>query len=101
MYIADRNTWKHRFDLSNPDGLSRYAGFLEQIKKRAGELHTRFESVKPALLERARTEAGRMSLRWTLRSQFNEYSLWDDVLGEEKSEEEIIEECRMWFEGDQ
>ena len=38
-----------------------------------------FDSVREQLVDRMRTETGRASLPWTLRSQLDEYDLWSEA----------------------
>ena len=76
LYIADRNVAFYRFDLSTKEGAIRFIGFLSGLQRHASELKARFESVRDELLTRMRTEDGRAALRWTLRSQIDEYNLW-------------------------
>ena len=53
--------------------------FLNGLCQHAEELKARFDSVREQLVERMRTEDGRASLRWTLRSQLDEYDLWPEA----------------------
>ena len=78
IYIADHNTATHRFDLCE-DGMIRFVHFLKGLGKHAEELKARFDSVREQLVERICTEHGRASLRWTLRSQLDEYDLWPEA----------------------
>ena len=75
LYIADRNVAFYCFDLSTKEGVIRFVGFLAGLQKHASELKARFESVRGELLARVTTEEGRATLRWTLRSQIDEYNL--------------------------
>ena len=52
---------------------------LDGLRKHAEELKARFDSVREQLVERMLTEDGRASLRWTLRSQLDEYDLWPEA----------------------
>ncbi len=54
----------------------RFVGFLTGLRQHADKLKARFDSVREELVERLRTEAGRASLRWTLRCQLDEPDLW-------------------------
>ncbi len=54
----------------------RFVDFLWGLPRHAEELKARFDNVRGELLERMRTEAGRASLRWTLRCQLEEPDLW-------------------------
>ena len=56
----------------------RFVNFLKDLGKHAGELKARFDSVHEQLVERMRTADGRASLRWTLRSQLDEYDWWPE-----------------------
>ena len=82
-YSLDRNTIHHRFDLTHEDGVRRYIAFLSKIEEHGRELRERFEAVKPALLERMKTEKGRASLRWTAQSQLEDHGLEPEQLAEE------------------
>ncbi|TFK94547.1 hypothetical protein K466DRAFT_535899 [Polyporus arcularius HHB13444] len=75
IYRADCNTAQHRFDVCE-NGMVRFVGFLTGLRQHAEELKARFDSVREELVERMRTEAGRASLRWTLRCQLEEPDLW-------------------------
>ncbi len=59
----------------------RFVGFLTGLRQHAEELKARFDSVREELVERMRTEAGRVSLRRTLRCQLEEPDLWPDAEG--------------------
>ena len=76
FYVANRNAAFYRFDLSTKEGVIRFIGFLAGLQRHASELKARFESVRDDLLTRMRTEEGRAALRWTLRSQIEDYNLW-------------------------
>ncbi|RDX40641.1 hypothetical protein OH76DRAFT_313688 [Lentinus brumalis] len=76
LYIADRNTAEYRFDLSAKEGVRRFAGFLDGLQDHAAQLKVRFVDVRPQLVERMCTDAGRESLRWTFRTQLDKYKLW-------------------------
>ncbi|KAI0349818.1 hypothetical protein OH77DRAFT_1161162 [Trametes cingulata] len=75
FYVVDRNTAKHRFDLTTPSGVSRYMAFLSKLEEHGRELRRRVEEAKPGFLERVRMDEG-LALRWTARDQLNEYNLW-------------------------
>ncbi|KAI0349505.1 hypothetical protein OH77DRAFT_1432014 [Trametes cingulata] len=83
-YIVDRNTAHHRFDLTEEQGILRYVAFLAEIEEHGRELLRRVELAKPDLIKRAQTEAGRASVRWTLHSQLDDYSLWPEKKWEEE-----------------
>ena len=57
----------------------RFVNFLKGLHKHAAELKARFDSVREQLVERMRAEDERASLRWTLRSQLDEYDLWPEA----------------------
>ncbi|KAI0363277.1 hypothetical protein BV20DRAFT_958616 [Pilatotrama ljubarskyi] len=76
FYVVDRNTAKHRFDLTEPSGVLRFIAFLCKVEEHGRELQRRVEEAKPGLLERAQTKEGLASLRWTARAQLDEYKLW-------------------------
>ena len=78
IYIADHNTALHQFVLGE-DGMIRFVNFLNGLRQHAEELKERFDSVREQLVDRMRTEDGRASLRWTLRSQLDEYALWPEA----------------------
>ncbi|RDX40632.1 hypothetical protein OH76DRAFT_1490120 [Lentinus brumalis] len=78
IYVADCNTAQHRFDLCE-DGMVRFVDFLWGLRQHAEKLKARFDSVREELVERMRTEAGRTTLRWTLRCQLEEPDLWSDT----------------------
>ena len=54
----------------------RFVDFLWGLRQHAKELKARFDDIREQLVERMRTEDGRASLRWTLRSQLDEYNMW-------------------------
>lgn len=76
----DRDTLKHRFDLSKKEEIVRYVGFLAKIKEHAKELRRCFEDIRPTLLQRIRTPEERVSLQWTMESQLMEYDLQHEDL---------------------
>ena len=57
----------------------RFVDFLDGICKPAEQLQARFDGVREQLVERMRTEDRRAPLRWTLRSQLDEYDLWPEA----------------------
>ncbi|KAI0631577.1 hypothetical protein C8Q77DRAFT_145782 [Trametes polyzona] len=75
-YVVDRNTAPYRFDLTDETGVARYVSFLAKMKAHGEQLYRRVQEAKPALIERARTEEGRKSFRWTMRAQMDDYELW-------------------------
>ncbi|KAI0349503.1 hypothetical protein OH77DRAFT_1594191 [Trametes cingulata] len=83
-YIVDRNTASHRFELTEERGVLRYVAFLAEIEEHGRELRRRVEAAKPELIKKTRTEAGRASLRWTLRSQLDDYGLWPEKQWEDE-----------------
>ncbi|KAI0349813.1 hypothetical protein OH77DRAFT_1431642 [Trametes cingulata] len=83
-YIVDRNTAYHRFDLTEEQGVLRYVAFLAEVEEHGRELLRRVEVAKPDLIKKAQTEAGRASLRWTLRSQLDDYNLWPEKKREDE-----------------
>ena len=52
----------------------------------------RLDSVSEQLVDRMRTENGRASLRWTMRSQLDEYDLWPEADDDEEDEVARCEE---------
>ena len=57
----------------------RFVDFLWGLRQHAEELKARFNGIREQLVERMRTEDGRASLRWTLRSQLDEYNMWPGI----------------------
>ena len=66
--------------------MARFVDFLWGLRQHAEELKARFNGIREQLIERMRTEDGRASLRWTLRSQLDEYNMW---LGTGVDDEEV------------
>ncbi len=53
----------------------RFIAFLNGLQQHAAEMKARFASLRGELLMRMSTAEGRAALRWTLRSQIEEYDL--------------------------